>query len=73
MKINVPSQQPVISVIIPTYNCADTFNAAIKSVLGQNFEEKEIIIIDGESTDGTLDLLKKYEKQIDKWKKDNSV
>jgi len=67
MKKNHPSQQPVVSVIIPTYNCADTLEVSLQSVLNQDFKDKEIIIVDGGSSDGTLDLLKKYDDQIDKW------
>jgi len=67
MKTTAPSKLPIISVIIPTYNCVDTLGAALISVVDQNLAEKEIIIVDGGSTDGTLDLLQKYDRQISKW------
>ena len=67
MKSFVSSQPTIISVIIPTYNCADTFEVCLKSLLDQDLGEKEIIVVDGGSTDGTLDLINKYGNQIDKW------
>lgn len=67
MKTSTPTKTPLISIIIPTYNCENTFTIALKSVLSQDLEEKEIIIVDGGSSDGTLDLLNKYDQQIDYW------
>lgn len=60
------TKQPVVSVIIPTFNCATTVSVALESVLSQDFVDKEIIIIDGGSTDGTLKVLKRYENKIAK-------
>src|SRR4030066_1952836 len=51
---------PKVSIITPSYNRAGMIETAIQSVLSQNFPEVEHIIIDGGSTDGTLDVLKKY-------------
>ncbi len=48
------------SIIIPTYNNAKTIAKAIESVLAQRFKDFEIIIVDGGSSDGTLDIIKKY-------------
>ncbi len=61
-----------ISIIIPTYNCGQYIKKAIDSVLDQPYQDKELIVIDGGSNDGTVDILKSYGEKI-KWisEKDN--
>ncbi|MGM0519929.1 MAG: glycosyltransferase family 2 protein [Campylobacterota bacterium] len=55
-----------ISIITVVWNNKDTIENAIESVLGQSYEEIEYIIIDGQSTDGTMEIVQRYGKQIDK-------
>lgn len=55
-----------ISIITAVYNGANTIETCIKSVLCQSYKDIEYIIIDGNSTDGTLDVIKKYHHHIAK-------
>ena len=58
---------PKISIITVTYNAVKTIEETILSVINQTYENIEYIIIDGGSTDGTIDIIKKYEDQISYW------
>jgi glycosyltransferase involved in cell wall biosynthesis len=49
-----------LTIITPVFNRAELIEAAINSVLNQNYSQVEHIILDGGSTDGTLDILRKY-------------
>ena len=53
-----------LSVIIPCYNELNTIDAIIKAVNNSPYKNKEIIIVDDFSTDGTRDKLKKIEKLV---------
>ena len=53
-----------ISIITIVYNAVNTIEETINSVLDQSYKNIEYIIIDGGSTDGTLDIIKKYEKYM---------
>jgi glycosyltransferase involved in cell wall biosynthesis len=58
---------PVISIITVTYNAARVLEYTIQSVISQTFTNYEYIIIDGGSTDGTLDIIRKYQPHIRYW------
>lgn len=56
-----------ISIITVCYNSVDTIEETILSVLNQTYPEMEYIIIDGGSTDGTVDIIKKYSDRLAYW------
>lgn len=51
----------MISIITPTYNSEEYLEVCIQSIKNQKFEDYEHIIVDGGSTDNTLEIIKKYE------------
>ena len=58
---------PLISVITISFNCKNEIEATINSVINQTYTEIEYIIIDGGSTDGTVDIIKQYSNRIKYW------
>jgi glycosyltransferase involved in cell wall biosynthesis len=59
-----------VSIITVSYNSANTIEETLKSVLHQSYQNIEYIVVDGDSKDGTVDLIKKYEKKFNgkmKW------
>lgn len=59
------SSHPRISVVTVVYNRAETLERTINSVLGQSYPNIEYIVIDGGSTDGSLDIIQKFSERID--------
>lgn len=57
----------LISIVMVVYNGAEFIEEAIQSVIEQSLENIEFVIIDGKSNDGTLDIIKKYDDNIDYW------
>lgn len=60
-------KKPVISIITVVYNGVATLEQTILSVIDQTYQNIEYIIIDGGSTDGTIDVIKRYENKIKYW------
>jgi len=63
----VPNSQPKISIIVVCRNAAATIEATFTSIISQTYKNYEIIVIDGASSDGTQEIIKKYERQLTFW------
>ena len=67
-------EKPLISVCIPVYNGEGFLETAINSVLGQSFTDFELIIVDNNSTDNTVNIVKKYnDHRINLYKNDSNI
>jgi glycosyltransferase involved in cell wall biosynthesis len=53
-------RQPFFTIIIPTFNASKSVSIALKSVLQQTFQNHEVLVVDGQSTDNTLEVIKNY-------------
>jgi glycosyltransferase involved in cell wall biosynthesis len=59
--------KPLITIVTVVFNGEEFLEQTINSIISQSYNNIEFIVIDGGSTDGTLDIIKKYENSIDYW------
>lgn len=68
LALNCAAQaQPKVSIIVATWNAARTFERCVDSIVEQDFPNWELLIADGASTDGTIDLIRKHNRHIAWW------
>jgi glycosyltransferase involved in cell wall biosynthesis len=67
--------QNKISIVTVVYNAEDHIEQTINSIINQTYQNIEYVIVDGGSTDKTLDIIKNYDKHISLWisEKDNGI
>lgn len=66
-------KKPLISIVVAVYNGAATIESLLLSVINSSYSNIDLIVVDGLSTDGTIEILHRYEKFIRVWKSEKDL
>jgi glycosyltransferase involved in cell wall biosynthesis len=64
-------QWPKVSIVMPSFNQVEFIERSILSVLNQSYPNIELIVMDGGSTDGSVEIIKRYQDKISYWKSES--
>lgn len=71
--MNNTADQPLVSIVIPAFNAAEYLREAIDSVLGQDYSNVELIVLDDGSTDNSIEILKSYPEGFFRWESHSNI